>query len=57
MRSVGVCSLGCKVNMYESEYVINELKKAGLDKVFFKDLIKDVCISYWISWNPFRFGL
>lgn len=29
MRSVGVLSLGCKVNTYESEYVINELKKAG----------------------------
>ena len=29
MRSVGVLSLGCKVNTYESEYVINELQKAG----------------------------
>ncbi len=26
---VGILTLGCKVNMYESEYVINELKKAG----------------------------
>ena len=25
---VGICTLGCKVNTYESEYVINELKKA-----------------------------
>ena len=31
MKSVGVLSLGCKVNMYESEYVINELKKAGYE--------------------------
>ena len=26
---VGICTLGCKVNTYESEYIINELKKAG----------------------------
>ena len=31
MRSVGVLTLGCKVNTYESEYVINELKKAGYE--------------------------
>ena len=28
---VGVLTLGCKVNLYESEYVINELKKAGYE--------------------------
>lgn len=27
MKSVGVCTLGCKVNTYESEFVINTLKK------------------------------
>lgn len=27
MKSVGVCTLGCKVNMYESEFVINLLKE------------------------------
>lgn len=26
-----VCTLGCKVNAYESEYVINEFKKAGYE--------------------------
>lgn len=28
---VGVLTLGCKVNLYESEYVINLLKKAGYE--------------------------
>lgn len=37
MKSVGVLSLGCKVNTYESEYVINELKKAGYDIKDFSD--------------------
>lgn len=31
MRSVGVLSLGCKVNTYESEFVINELKNNGYE--------------------------
>ena len=37
MKSVGVLSLGCKVNTYESEYVINELKKAGYEIKDFED--------------------
>ena len=45
MRSVGVLSLGCKVNMYESEYVINELKKAGYE---IKDF-DEVCDVYVIN--------
>ena len=45
MRSVGVCSLGCKVNMYESEYVINELKKAGYEIKSFDD----ICDVYIIN--------
>lgn len=45
MKSVGVLSLGCKVNMYESEYVINELKKAGYE---IKDF-DDVCDVYIIN--------
>ena len=45
MRSVGVLSLGCKVNMYESEYVINELKKAGYE---IKDF-DDICDVYVIN--------
>lgn len=31
MRSVGVLSLGCKVNAYESEYIINKLKNNGYE--------------------------
>ena len=38
MKSVGVLSLGCKVNTYESLYVINELKKAGYEIKDFDDL-------------------
>ena len=37
MKTVGVLSLGCKVNTYESEYVINELKKAGYEIKDFSD--------------------
>ena len=45
MRSVGVLSLGCKVNTYESEFVINELKKAGYE---IKDF-NEVCDVYIIN--------
>ena len=45
MKSVGVLSLGCKVNTYESEYIINELKKAGY---IIKDF-EDVCDVYIIN--------
>ncbi len=38
MKSVGICTLGCKVNTYESEYVINELQKAGYEIKEFDDL-------------------
>lgn len=45
MRSVGVLSLGCKVNQYESEFVINELKKNGYE---IKDF-DDICDVYIIN--------
>ena len=45
MKSVGVLSLGCKVNTYESEYVINELKKAGYEIKNFDD----ICDVYIIN--------
>ena len=45
MKSVGVLSLGCKVNMYESEYVINELKNAGYE---IKDF-DNICDVYIIN--------
>ena len=45
MKSVGVLSLGCKVNMYESEFVINELKKAGYEIKNFDE----VCDVYIIN--------
>ena len=34
---VGICSLGCKVNIYEAEYVTNLLKEAGYTIVDFED--------------------
>ena len=40
---VGIYTLGCKVNTYESEYVINELKKAKFQLNKFDD-INDVYI-------------
>ena len=45
MRSVGVLTLGCKVNTYESEFVINELQKAGY---VIKDF-DDICDVYIIN--------
>lgn len=35
---VGICSLGCKVNIYESEYVEELLKKSGYKFVAFDDV-------------------
>ena len=35
---VGICSLGCKVNIYESEYVEDLLKKASYEIVSFEDM-------------------
>ena len=37
MKSVGIYSLGCKVNTYESEFIANELKKAGYEIKNFDD--------------------
>lgn len=45
MKSVGVLSLGCKVNTYESEYIINELKSAGYEIKNFDD----ICDVYIIN--------
>ncbi len=38
MRSVGVLSLGCKVNTYESEFIINKLKENGYEIKKFSDM-------------------
>ena len=40
---VGICTLGCKVNTYESEYLIQELEAAGYEIQDFND-INDVYI-------------
>lgn len=40
---VGIYTLGCKVNTYESEYIINELKKANYEISDFED-INDIYI-------------
>lgn len=45
MKTVGILTLGCKVNTYESEYVINELKKSGYE---IKDF-SDICDVYIIN--------
>ena len=42
---VGICSLGCKVNTYESEYFIQELKRHGYTISSFDD----VCDVYIIN--------
>ena len=45
MRTVGICTLGCKVNTYESEFIMNELKKAGYEIGDFND----ICDVYIIN--------
>ncbi len=42
---VGICTLGCKVNTYESEYILNILKKNGYE---IKDF-SDICDIYIIN--------
>lgn len=44
-RSVGILTLGCKVNTYESEYVMNLLKEHGYE---IKDF-NDICDIYIIN--------
>ena len=45
MKSVGIYTLGCKVNTYESEYVMNVLKDAGYKILHFDD----ICDIYIIN--------
>ena len=45
MKTVGIYTLGCKVNTYESEFIINELKKADYKILPFDD----VCDIYIIN--------
>ncbi len=45
MKTVGICTLGCKVNTYESEFIINELKKNDYE---IKDF-NDICDIYVIN--------
>lgn len=45
MRTVGILTLGCKVNTYESEYIIHLLKEAGYQIKEFDD----VCDVYIIN--------
>ena len=45
MRSVGILTLGCKVNTYESEFVINKLKDANY---IIKDF-NEICDIYIIN--------
>lgn len=42
---VGVCTLGCKVNLYESEYMIDLLKQKGYEITDFND----ICDIYIIN--------
>lgn len=45
MRTVGILTLGCKVNTYESEYVMNLLTEAGYQILDFDD----ICDVYIIN--------
>ena len=45
MKSVGIYTLGCKVNTYESEFIANELEK---NNYIIKDF-DDICDVYIIN--------
>ena len=45
MRTVGILTLGCKVNTYESEYIIDQLKEHGYEIRDFDD----ICDVYIIN--------
>ena len=45
MRTVGILTLGCKVNTYESEYIISKLKEKEYE---IKDF-NDICDVYIIN--------
>ena len=45
MRTVGILTLGCKVNTYESEYLVHVLKEAGYVILDFND----ICDVYIIN--------
>lgn len=45
MKTVGIYTLGCKVNTYESEYIINDLKNNGYEIKEFND----ICDVYIIN--------
>ena len=45
MRSVGILTLGCKVNTYESEYIMNVLKENNYEIKSFDD----ICDVYIIN--------
>jgi threonylcarbamoyladenosine tRNA methylthiotransferase MtaB len=45
LRSVGILTLGCKVNTYESEFIMNKLKDNGYE---IKDF-NDICDVYIIN--------
>ena len=38
LRTVGILTLGCKVNTYESEYLVHVLKEAGYVILDFNDI-------------------
>ena len=50
---VAICSLGCKVNIYESEYVISKLKENGRKKKLDEDELEAVIFSASLSVNKF----
>ena len=45
---VGFYNLGCKVNAYETEFLINEFKKKGYEIVDFNDKA-DIYIIFYIN--------
>ena len=47
MKTVGIYTLGCKVNTYESEYIINELKKNNYEIKDFNDICDIYIINTW----------
>ena len=48
---VGICSLGCKVNMYESEYILSLFKNSGYEIGDFNDKCDWLIMESWCGTN------
>ena len=51
MRSAGILTLGCKVNTYESEYVINKLKENNYEIIKYTAYNTYVKLKFFLKYD------